>query len=246
MNDFAIRTLFFMIGRILFRKSFFSFSARMTKVVTPKGVNEVALDADPIELTADFIDEELEAYGGEVALATALATVDPEGMPDARFILLKGIDRAATSSDAASRGYVFYTNYHSQKSAELMSSGKAAVSHWNQQLGRAFRVRGLISKASQQESDEYFATRPRASQISAWASQQSQPLESLEELQAAYAAVEAKFADVDIPRPPHWGGWRIIPTSIEFWWDRRSRLHERVQFTRSSPDARWERTLLYP
>lgn len=167
--------------------------------------------------------------------ALALATVDPDGMPNVRMVLLKGFDE---------QGFVFYTNYESAKGRELLSSMKAAMCfHWKS-LRRQVRVRGLVETVTDAEADAYYATRPRGSRIGAWASAQSRPLEGRFALEKAVAEYTARYAVGDIPRPKHWSGFRIKPTSIEFWHDRPFRLHDRVLF--EADNQGWSKTRLYP
>jgi pyridoxamine 5'-phosphate oxidase len=169
--------------------------------------------------------------------AMALATVDAEGLPNVRMVLLKALDR---------RGFVFYTSNASQKGQELGSHPKAALGfHWKS-LNRQVRIRGLVSLVSDAEADAYFASRPRLSQIGAWASLQSAPLESRFALEQAVALYTAKFSFGTIPRPPYWVGYRLAPLIVEFWQDRPFRLHERVEFRRADIDAAWSKTQLYP
>lgn len=166
----------------------------------------------------------------------ALATVDQDGMPDIRMVLLKGFDE---------EGFVFYTNFESAKGREILSSMKAAMCfHWKS-LRRQVRVRGPVEVVSDAEADAYFATRARGSRIGAWASKQSRPLESRFALEKAVAEYTAKHAIGDIPRPKHWSGFRIVPEQIEFWHDRPFRLHDRMMFTRSGAGG-WAKTRLYP
>jgi pyridoxamine 5'-phosphate oxidase len=166
--------------------------------------------------------------------ACALATVDPHGRPDVRIVLMKAHD---------ARGFVFYTNYHSSKGGQLAAQPAAALDfHWKTQR-RQVRIRGLATPVAAAESDAYFATRPRASQLSAWASAQSAVLESRAAFDAALQAISAHYSDT-VPRPPHWGGFRIAPDSIEFWEDRVGRQHDRTLFTREATG--WTVTLLYP
>jgi pyridoxamine 5'-phosphate oxidase len=167
--------------------------------------------------------------------ATALATVDPDGMPNVRMVLLKGFDE---------RGFVFYTNFESVKGKEILSVAKAAMCfHWKS-LRRQVRVRGPVETVSDEEADAYFASRPRGSRIGAWASKQSRPLESRFALEKAVAEYTAKYAVGEIPRPGYWSGFRILPVSIEFWHDRPFRLHDRVIFTHE--EGGWSKTRLYP
>lgn len=169
--------------------------------------------------------------------AMALATVDPDGLPNVRMVLMKGWDEA---------GFVFYTNTESAKGRELLSGKKAAlVLHWKS-LKRQVRVRGPVQIVTDAEADEYFHSRPRDSRIGAWASQQSRPLESRFALEKAVATNAAKYAIGDVPRPPHWTGFRIRPVEIEFWQDKPFRLHDRIVFRRPAPDGGWTKARLYP
>lgn len=191
---------------------------------------------DPFGLFAEWL-KEAEASEPNDPNAMALATVDEEGLPNVRMVLLKGFDE---------RGFVFFTNFQSQKGQEILASMKAAlVFHWKS-LRRQVRVRGLVEEVTKQEADEYFASRPRNSRIGAWASQQSRPLESRFALETAVAMYAAKFAVGEIPRPPYWSGFRIRPLSIEFWHDRPFRLHDRVVFRRASDASSWTKARLYP
>lgn len=169
--------------------------------------------------------------------AMALATVDPEGMPDVRMVLMKGYDE---------HGFVFYTNTGSAKGTQILASQKAAiVFHWKS-LQRQVRVRGPVEQVSDAEADAYFQSRPRESRIGAWASQQSRPLESRFALEKAVAVNAAKYAVGTVPRPPHWTGFRIMPVAIEFWHDRPFRLHDRITFSRAEPNGDWTKRRLYP
>ena len=169
--------------------------------------------------------------------AMTLATVDGDGLPDARMVLCKGADR---------RGLVFYTNIESAKGRELEGQPRAAaLFHWKS-LRRQARFRGRVAQVSAAESDAYFASRARGSQIGAWASQQSRPLAARADLEAAVETYERQFGSGDVPRPDYWRGYRLEPVEIEFWRDRPSRLHERVRFTRSGPESAWDKRLLYP
>jgi len=169
--------------------------------------------------------------------AMALATVDADGMPNARMVLLKGFDE---------RGFVFYTNLDSVKGRELSAAPKAAATFYWKTLQRQVRLRGAVEPVSAQEADAYFATRSRMAQIGAWASQQSAPLQSRLAFEKAVARYTAKFAVGAVPRPPHWSGYRIVPQQIEFWHERPFRLHDRIAFRRDGAGAPWTKTRLYP
>jgi pyridoxamine 5'-phosphate oxidase len=169
--------------------------------------------------------------------AMSLATVDPDGMPDVRTVLLKGIDE---------RGFVFYTNTESQKGRELAANPTAGLLFYWKSLNRQVRVRGPVERVTPQEADAYFATRPKQAQIGAWASQQSRPLESRLAFEKAVALYAAKYVIGTVPRPPHWSGYRIVPISIEFWHDRPFRLHDRVEFRREALGASWSKVRMYP
>ena len=191
---------------------------------------------DPFALFAEWL-KDAEAKEPNDPNAMTLATVDEGGLPNARMVLLKDFD---------DKGFVFYTNYESQKGQELLATNKAAlVFHWKS-LRRQVRVRGLVEQVTAAEADDYFASRPRDSRIGAWASAQSRPLEGRFSLEANVAMFTAKYAIGDVPRPPQWSGFRIKPLAIEFWHDRPFRLHDRVVFRRATPKDQWSKTKLYP
>jgi pyridoxamine 5'-phosphate oxidase len=191
---------------------------------------------EPLRLFSAWL-KEAEVAEPADATAMALATVDDTGLPNVRMVLLKGLD---------GRGFVFYTNDESQKGRELAAQPMAALAfHWKS-LTRQVRVRGPVEQVDAAEADAYFATRPRLAQIGAWASRQSAPLESRLAFEKAVARHAAKFAVGTVPRPPYWGGYRVIPLSIEFWHDRPFRLHDRVLFRRAGLGEAWTRTRLYP
>ena len=191
---------------------------------------------EPLRLFAAWLGD---ATGAEPRDPTAmtLATVDADGLPNARMVLLKGADE---------RGFVFYTNMDSQKGRELDVHPLAAlVFHWKS-LNRQVRVRGAVERVTEAEADAYFATRPKQAQIGAWASKQSAPLESRLAFEKAVALYAAKYALGTVPRPPQWSGYRIVPLRMEFWHDRPFRLHDRIEFVRENPGAPWSKTRLYP
>ncbi len=169
--------------------------------------------------------------------AMTLATVDADGFPNARMVLLKGFDE---------RGFVFYTNTQSVKGHELAGTPKAALTFYWKSLQRQVRLRGTVEPVAADEADAYYASRSRMAQIGAWASKQSTPLESRLAFEKAVARYTAKFAVGSVPRPPHWSGYRVVPLAIEFWQERPFRLHDRIAFTRSAPRAPWRKTRLYP
>jgi pyridoxamine 5'-phosphate oxidase len=177
------------------------------------------------------------------ANAMALATADPNGLPNVRMVLLNGSDGPEAG---AQRGFVFYTNYESAKGQELLANSQAALLfHWKS-LRRQVRLRGPVTLTSAAEADAYFASRPRGSRVGAWASAQSRALAGRAELERVVAEVTAKYGDGDIPRPPHWSGFRVMPLEMEFWHDRPFRLHQRLVFRRASAAAAWQSTALFP
>lgn len=202
-----------------------------------------------VELTREFLAAEDPAALFESWLADAgktepsdpnamtVATVDKEGLPNARILLLKG---------HSPEGFVFYTNSQSAKGDELLTTPKAAICfHWKT-LGRQVRARGPVSPVSPEEADTYFATRSRGSRLGAWASQQSRPMAGREVLEQAVKEMEKKHEGQDVPRPPHWLGYRLKPLEIEFWCNGDYRLHDRVRFYRDSTSGVWEKSVLYP
>lgn len=192
------------------------------------------LDIDPYQLFDSWF---AEAKKNEIndADAMAIASVDSDGMPSVRMVLLK---------EVTFEGFVFYTNYTSRKASELLATGKAAfVMHWKS-LRRQVRVSGKVKQVPAAQSDAYFASRPRGSQIGAWASDQSKSLDSRKTLEQAVADAETRYPQ-DIPRPPHWGGFLIRPDEIEFWADGEYRLHDRFRYTRNAAGI-WQAARLYP
>ena len=207
----------------------------------PAAAGDFTAADEPFALFADWL-RDAEASEPNDPNAMALATVDADGLPNVRMVLLKGVDGA----DATLRGFVFYTNLESAKGRELAATPKAALCfHWKS-LRRQVRVRGSVSAVSSEEADAYFASRARGSRLGAWASAQSRPLESRFALEKAVATVTARYPIGEIPRPQHWSGFRITPLEIEFWHDRPFRLHDRLVFRRGDAAALWEKQRLYP
>jgi pyridoxamine 5'-phosphate oxidase len=191
---------------------------------------------EPLALFAAWFEDARKAEPADPE-AMALATVDADGLPNVRMVLLKGFDQ---------RGFVFYSNEGSQKGRELAHHAKAGlVFHWKS-LRRQVRLRGHVEPVSAAEADAYFASRPRTAQIGAWASKQSHPLESRHAFEKAIALQAAKHAVGTVPRPPFWVGYRVVPRVMEFWHDRPYRLHDRIEFRRNSPGTAWTKTRLYP
>ena len=181
------------------------------------------MTGNPLERFQDWF-REAEQAGVEVPEAMTLATAAPDGAPSARMVLLKGADE---------EGFVFYSGYVSRKAGELEANPRAALVFYWRPLGRQIRVEGRVEHVSDAESEAYFATRPRGSQLAAWASQQSRSLPSREELERRYAELEREYEGREVPRPPHWGGFRLRPDAIEFWEHRENRLHDRTCYTRA-------------
>jgi pyridoxamine 5'-phosphate oxidase len=192
--------------------------------------------ADPLSLFSAWL-AEAEASEPNDANAMALSTVGQDGMPSCRMVLLKGHDAG---------GFVFYTNYESRKGRQLLETPKAALLfHWKS-LRRQVRVEGTVAPVSDEEADAYFASRPKQSQIGAWASQQSRPLKGRFELEKRVATFTAKYAVSQVPRPSYWSGFRLTPRLIEFWQDGAFRLHDRLVYSRSADGKAWSTERLYP
>ncbi|MFZ0019701.1 MAG: pyridoxamine 5'-phosphate oxidase [Acetobacteraceae bacterium] len=197
--------------------------------------DSVQLVTDPFARFQEWM-EEAWAHEPEDANAMTLATATPDGTPAARIVLLKGTDQ---------RGFVFYTNKESRKGEELAANARAALLfHWKP-LGRQVRIEGYVEHVADAEADAYYATRPRISRLGAWASDQSRALPDRAELERRLAANEARYPSDDIPRPPHWSGYRIIPQRFEFWQNMPFRLHDRTVYTKA-PDGGWTIGKLYP
>jgi pyridoxamine 5'-phosphate oxidase len=194
-----------------------------------------SLHADPFAALRSWLEEARAAELHEPE-AMALATATASGQPSARMVLLRALDE---------RGLCFFTNYESRKAGELAVNPQAAVAlNWGPPLRRQVRVEGTVERLTEDESRAYFETRARESRLGAWASPQSHPLTSRDELDERYAAAEARFAGAEVPLPPFWGGYRLVPTAIELWQNRPNRLHDRARYERDG--AGWTRARLAP
>lgn len=191
-----------------------------------------SLGPDPLEAFRAWLAEAREHAGMRYANAMTLSTLSPDGMPQVRIVLLKGTDP---------RGFRFFTNYRSNKGIALDAHPRAALGFYWDAMGRQVLVRGGVERLSAEESDEYFRTRPRGSQIGAWASEQSRVLEDRAQLQARYREIERRFEGEEVPRPEHWGGYVLEPVQIEFWQDGDYRLHDRLLYRRHDDGWRIER-----
>ena len=199
------------------------------------GIHEDSAANDPFEQFRIWWDDAQARSGMNEPTGMSLATADAEGRPSNRIVLLKYWDR---------RGFTFFTNYNSRKGRELLENPWASLLFWWDKLRRQIRVQGPVEKLPEQGSDAYFASRPRGSQIGAWASQQSRPLDSRDTLSQRVAELEKEFGDGPITRPLHWGGFRVVPHEIEFWDDGAHRLHDRIVYRRQG--QQWLTERLYP
>lgn len=205
--------------------------AQLRREYEGRGLDITDVDADPL-VEFDTWFREVREAGYFEPNAMVLSTVDPDGWPSSRTVLLKGRDE---------RGFVFYTNYQSAKARDLDATGRASLTFVWSEVRRQVRVVGTAERVDPAESDAYFATRPRGSQVGAWASDQSAIVPSRAALDDAYAAIEARYDGQDIPRPPHWGGYLVRPLVMEFWQGRENRLHDRLRYTRDVDGWRIER-----
>jgi pyridoxamine 5'-phosphate oxidase len=199
--------------------------------MTPAGLSERDLAADPVEQFGRWFAEAGEA-GERLPETVVLATATADGVPSARAVLLKGVDE---------RGFVVFTNHESRKARELDANPRAALVFLWPSLGRQVRVEGTVERTGRDEVERYFATRPRGSQLGAWASPQSSVIPDRETLDAFVAAAEERFGDADIPAPPFWGGYRVRPDAVEFWQHQDDRLHDRLRYRRDGDDWTVER-----
>jgi pyridoxamine 5'-phosphate oxidase len=208
----------------------------MSEIGGPLDDGGIAAKDDPMALFEAWLADATKSEPNEPT-AMALATTDASGRPNIRMVLLKGTDAG---------GFVFYTNLESAKGTELTANSFAALCfHWKSQR-KQIRVRGPVSRVSDAEADAYFATRPKDSQIGAWASAQSRPLQERWEFEKAIAKLAAKYALAKVPRPPFWSGFRVAPLEMEFWRDRPFRLHDRLVYRRAATDKPWRTERLYP
>ena len=197
-------------------------------------LNEHDLDDDPVAQFRAWLSQARDA-GISFPEAMTLATADARGRPSARTVLLRGIDEL---------GFVFFTNYDSRKATELAENLNAALTFLWKELERQVCVVGTVARTSVEESEAYFRTRPREARLGAWTSLQSRPVSSRDELDAAFRDMEVRFPGEDVPLPPHWGGFRLRPDTIEFWKGRAHRLHDRFRYTRGEDG--WDRVRLWP
>jgi pyridoxamine 5'-phosphate oxidase len=200
------------------------------------GLSEEQAGDDPLALFQRWFEEAL-AAGLPEPNAMVLATAAPDGKPSARMVLLKGFDE---------RGFTFFTSYRSRKARELSANPQAALVFPWHALERQVRVEGIVELTSTEESDEYFRTRPLGSRLGAWASEQSAVIPDRAYLERLHVEMMARYPDGNIPRPPHWGGYRLVPFVFEFWQGRPNRLHDRIQFSRNRVSAPWQRCRLAP
>jgi len=208
---------------------------RENKSNISKSLSEKRLSDNPFVVFSEWL-QQAESGGVEMPEAMVLSTIDANGNPSSRMVLLRGMNE---------RGFIFYTNYHSRKSREIERNHKVSLLFYWETLGRQVRIEGMAEKVSDEVSDGYFRTRPRENQIAAWASDQSEPVPDRETLEDRFRMMKKKFSGKPVPRPPHWGGYLVIPRRFEFWQQGEHRLHDRIVYELQS-DGKWERYRLYP
>jgi pyridoxamine 5'-phosphate oxidase len=209
--------------------------ANMREEYTWSDLSEADVDADPLRQFAKWFEQALAAHLPEPNAMT-LATATPDGQPSARMVLLKAFDAS---------GFTFFTNYDSRKGRELTTNPRAALLFFWPQLQRQVRIEGTVERTSEAESDAYFRSRPLGSRLGAWASQQSEVIAGRHVLEERMRELAQRFADGEVPRPPHWGGYRVYPLTIEFWQGRPDRLHDRLRYQRVQPTG-WRLERLSP
>ncbi|MGH1487881.1 MAG: pyridoxamine 5'-phosphate oxidase [Acidimicrobiales bacterium] len=209
--------------------------ARMRLEYETAGISESNFAADPFQQFSEWFDAAVAAEVYEPN-AMVVSTVDQDGQPWSRYVLLKGV------SDA---GFDFFTNYESNKSAQIGDRPSASITFGWLELHRQVNIAGTVERVSEADSNAYWAVRTRGSQLGGWASPQSRPIAGRSELTDRYEEVEQRFGDQDVPRPPHWGGWRVVPHTVEFWQGRQNRMHDRLRYVRSDPNS-WDLIRLAP
>jgi len=209
--------------------------ARLRREYGDAGLDTPDLEADPVTMFRRWLEETIDS-GLHEPNAMVVATV-AAGRPSTRMVLLKGVDE---------RGFVFYTNLTSRKAEEIRANPAVSLLFPWHDLQRQVRVEGRAERVSQEESEAYFASRPRGSQLGAWASPQSEEVAGRDALEERYAKVEARFAGAEVPLPPQWGGYRIVPDVVEFWQGRKGRMHDRLVYRRAGDEANWSIERLAP
>lgn len=211
--------------------------ADLRKEYSAQCLDEKDLPNEPIELFKKWFEEACSTKMHEPN-AMCLSTCGKDGKPSARFVLLKNYDQ---------RGFVWFTNYESRKSGQIQENPYAALTFWWGELERSIRIEGEVEKVSDEESDAYFNSRPRGSQIGAWTSDQSRPIDDRAAIEKKEQEIKDKFEGQEkVTRPPHWGGWRVKPSLIEFWKGRQSRLHDRIVYTKADGEQTWKTQRLQP